>query len=153
MSRCEPRPRKAGGLYAIMLMLRRRTAVRAGALDPVSFEPGMYLYIGSAIRALGARLARHKSASKKLRWHIDYFRRRAVWKGAFVFPLDIGECRLAVVAARGAGGAPAAAGFGASDCRCPGHLISAGGDEGAVRRALLAAGGRPWVEGMEDGLC
>jgi Uri superfamily endonuclease len=51
--------------------LRRKS--RAGKLGKVAFQPGLYIYTGSAMAGLRDRLLRHPSDQKKRRWHIDYF--------------------------------------------------------------------------------
>jgi Uri superfamily endonuclease len=99
---------------------------------------------------LAARLARHKAVSKKLRWHIDYFRQKASWAGAAVFPMDVGECRLAALAAAALDGRIAALRFGASDCRCPGHLIVTQMRPAAALEALCQMGGQPWAEAQGE---
>jgi len=119
------------GVYLFVFDLARTLTVSVGALGKVSLPPGRYGYIGSARRALAARLARHARRRKPLRWHIDYLTRRATSLGAIVWPWDEGrECRVAE-AIRSAGvGSLVVPRFGASDCRCPGHLYALG--EGGV---------------------
>jgi len=88
------------------------------------FRKGIYFYVGSAQRNLSARLERHSRKSKSLHWHIDYLSVKAVMLGAITidgskeqecrFAQDLGEMfELAIP------------GFGASDCRCNGHLFYA----------------------------
>jgi sugar fermentation stimulation protein A len=113
------------GLYIAVFHLPVGRRIRVGRLGRVSFPPGVYLYVGSAQRNLGARLARHARRVKPLRWHVDYLSTKAQMLGAIVVPGGRdGECRLAAELARAY--PRAAAGFGASDCRCGGHLFRAG---------------------------
>ena len=113
------------GLYIAFFRLPGRRRIRAGRLGWFDFPAGVYLYVGRARRGLSARLARHGRRRKRLRWHVDYLSVRAVMLGAAVLPgpLD-GECRLADELARLY--PRFIKGFGASDCRCGGHLFYAG---------------------------
>ncbi|HEX6972519.1 MAG TPA: GIY-YIG nuclease family protein [Limnochordia bacterium] len=95
-----------------------------GALGTFTFPAGLYAYVGSAQRHREARLARHLRRDKRLKWHIDYF--RAAGEVRAVTRLQGGreaECRLASLLAAQPGASLPVARFGASDCRCPGHLI------------------------------
>jgi sugar fermentation stimulation protein A len=112
----------SAGVYIAVFHLPRPLTTRVGALGVFDFAPGYYLYVGSAQRNMDARLARHASPTKPLRWHIDYLSARARMLGAVVIeaPKDA-ECRLASrLAGRYARCVPR---FGASDCRCGGHLF------------------------------
>jgi sugar fermentation stimulation protein A len=72
-----------------------------------------------------ARLARHGRRRKPLRWHIDYLSAKAAMLGAILIPGGRdGECSLAAEVAR-LHPRPVPR-FGASDCRCAGHLFYAG---------------------------
>jgi Uri superfamily endonuclease len=117
------------GSYVLALRLDQARTISAGRLGQFQFPAGHYLYCGSAFGpgGLGARLARHRRRSgdhKRQHWHVDYLRDAAAWEGAWVRasaqPL---ECEWAE-RLRGLDGAKVvAAGFGASDCRCPAHLV------------------------------
>jgi Uri superfamily endonuclease len=111
------------GLYVIIMSLRKPVKARVGALGMVMFERGNYLYIGSAMRFLAKRVARHKKRTKPLRWHIDYFRKVSRWEGSLSFIGHSEECELARLAQKAVEGNIAYSRFGSSDCRCPGHLI------------------------------
>lgn len=115
------------GVYVLILRVRALRGFGAGAWGPADLKGGYYAYVGRARRGLAARLARHaRREGKALRWHIDYLLRAAGLKEAWIFPLGAGECAVARrLEERGAvrGGLE---GFGASDCRCPGHLLYMG---------------------------
>lgn len=114
-----------GGLYIAVFELAAGGRLRVGRLGRFRFERGVYLYVGSAQRNRAARLARHARRRKVLRWHIDYLSARARMLGAILVPGGRdGECRLAAAVARRY--PRAVPGFGASDCRCGGHLFFAG---------------------------
>ena len=113
-----------GGVYIAVFHLAKARSVSVGKLGRFYFRPGVYFYAGSAQRNLSARLERHGKKSKPLRWHIDYLSVRADMLGAIVVagPRQR-ECELAKeLAGMFESAAP---GFGASDCRCAGHLFYA----------------------------
>ena len=62
------------GIYALIVESEAPTIVEVGSLGSVSLDKGLYVYIGSAKGpgGLRARLRRHMSRDKKIRWHIDY---------------------------------------------------------------------------------
>ena len=93
-----------------------------GKLGRFLFRRGFYLYVGSAQRNLSARLERHSKKIKPLRWHIDYLSTKAGMLGAIVIagPRQR-ECELAKELALTF--ELAVPDFGASDCRCGGHLF------------------------------
>lgn len=113
-----------GGVYIAVFFLAKARSVSVGKLGKFYFRPGIYFYAGSAQRNLSARLERHGRKSKPLRWHIDYLSVQAEMFGAIVVagPRQR-ECELAKeLAGLFESAAP---GFGASDCRCGGHLFYA----------------------------
>jgi Uri superfamily endonuclease len=87
---------------------------------------GWYAYAGSALGSGGlqARLARHARTQKRLHWHIDYLLKRArlvqSWHTACPARL---ECAWASALLQVPKAQIAIRRFGASDCRCLGHLI------------------------------
>ena len=103
-----------------MIKLVRARTVRVGALGTFVFPAGRYIYTGSALRNFEARIARHLSRDKRLRWHIDYLLAAPGARVVRVCRAAEGECELNV-ATRGAVIVP---GFGAGDCRagCGSHL-------------------------------
>jgi Uri superfamily endonuclease len=121
------------GTYILALWLDAPQNIQIGRLGRIEFPAGWYLYVGSAMGpgGLQARLARHRrrlADGKRLHWHIDYLREAASWGGAWVsasaqkLECDWAEslCHLPNVEI-------VAFGFGASDCRCPAHLIHVSG--------------------------
>lgn len=110
------------GGYLILMRLPEDTAIYVGALGPMSFKKGFYVYVGSAERGLTRRIERHRRLRKKAFWHIDYLRARAEFVRALpVRTLDDIECPLAETLAGLADGATP--GFGSSDCCCASHLL------------------------------
>ena len=61
------------GCYSLVIELKQRKKIQVGKLGKGEFQPGTYVYTGSAMGGLRARLLRHLSGTKKMRWHIDYF--------------------------------------------------------------------------------
>jgi len=119
----DSRPRAVdGGVCIAIFQLRKDQKVRIGRLGQVRFREGFYFYVGSAQRNLSARLERHGRKEKPLSWHIDYLSAKAEMLGAITIrgPREQ-ECRIARKLA--AMFDLAVGGFGASDCRCGGHLF------------------------------
>ena len=61
-----------GGAYLLVLENPATFEKKVGKLGMVRFEKGFYVYAGSAMKGLAARLARHKRKRKKTHWHLDY---------------------------------------------------------------------------------
>jgi sugar fermentation stimulation protein A len=113
----------AGGAYAVVLRLRRARVLGCGALGRLRLRAGYYVYVGSALNGLDARLARHARRRKRHHWHIDYLRDAADWVGAYPIRTKRRiECELA--AALRACADDAVEGFGCNDCRCGSHLLA-----------------------------
>jgi len=136
-------------LYVVATWVPRCTTIVVGALGPVHFERAWYAYVGSAARARDARVARHLRARRSLRWHADYLFAAHPATQAWLVDTVLTECEVAEQVGRalappgaatdgrpdrcpdGCAALPAvtarpAAGFGASDCGCAGHLLSLG---------------------------
>ena len=106
--------------YQLLIEVARPVRVDVGALGAVTFDAGQYVYTGSAIRSLEARIARHLSANKRMHWHVDLLLGAAGVRVVGVRRLAGPEC---AVNAATCGRIPVA-GFGASDCDagCGAHL-------------------------------
>jgi Uri superfamily endonuclease len=113
-----------GGTYALIMQLEEEADIQVGALGRFLFRPGYYLYVGSALNGVSARVSRHLRARKKLRWHIDYLlgyaRAVEVW---YALGAERSECLWAGVAGRLPEAVAPVPGFGSSDCFCPSHLF------------------------------
>ena len=92
-------------------------------MGELNFKKGYYIYVGSALNSIDARVRRHLSDEKKLFWHIDYLltspnsnvdevileRSSKKW-----------ECSIATeISKKGL----SVNGFGCSDCKCNSHLF------------------------------
>ncbi len=121
----EPRSRRnARGSYVLLIYLDTGKRIEVGKLGVFDFPHGYYLYAGSALGGLRARVKRHFRKEKKLHWHIDYLLEQAkiieVWA---VLSEERLECHLARAARTLPGATVPVSGFGSSDCRCPAHLV------------------------------
>lgn len=115
------------GIYVLIVHILGTETISAGALGALEMRGGYYAYVGRARRGLPARLARHaRREGKRLHWHIDYLLEAATLQEIWVFPLGIGECELAARLEEGGASREGLLGFGASDCRCAGHLLYMG---------------------------
>jgi len=118
-----PTPRPTGS-YALALRLPSRRKIQVGKMGLVEFPRGHYIYFGSALGGLDARVARHFSIEKKLHWHADHLSAEVPWEQAW--QLADGkrwECVWAAAAIARDGVDVPAPGFGSSDCRCISHLV------------------------------
>jgi len=117
------------GTYVLALRLAEAQPISIGRRGEIVFPAGWYLYVGSALGpgGLPARLARHQrrlGPDKRPHWHVDYLRQRALWGGAWACASEQRqECTWAAELRRLPGAEIVAPGFGASDCRCPAHLV------------------------------
>lgn len=111
------------GSYLLLLRLDRPERVGGlGGLGGLGFAAGWHVYVGSAMRALGKRVARHERRRKRFHWHVDYLREAA--EEVVALPIR-GSERLECMIAGALGELLAAGpkGFGSSDCRCATHLF------------------------------
>jgi Uri superfamily endonuclease len=116
------------GCYSLIIDLKRKKNVRVGKLGEAVFPAGTYVYTGSAMNGLGARLRRHCAKTKMIHWHIDHLLTLpdARIKRIILYPAALGqECRQNKRIAARPGAAVILKNFGASDCRsgCLSHLL------------------------------
>ena len=60
------------GIYHAVFQLKKDRIIKVGAQGPIYFPAAFYVYTGTAQKNLAARVKRHASRVKKVRWHIDY---------------------------------------------------------------------------------
>ena len=121
----------SAGSYVLLITLKNAEHIAIGRFGLYAFKVGIYAYSGSAHGpgGLRGRIERHlrHSSLKKRHWHIDALTSHAeimeVWWTTDPARL---ECRWAEMLAQV--GIIEHARFGASDCRCPGHLVYLGED-------------------------
>ncbi|OIP01719.1 MAG: hypothetical protein AUJ96_17175 [Armatimonadetes bacterium CG2_30_66_41] len=115
------------GTYQLHLCLDQPATIEVGRLGTFDFAAGRYVYTGSALGGLEARVNRHLRADKKLRWHIDYLLAHARITRVRRFPSpDRLECALNAHVLGRRGARVPVIGFGSSDCRCSSHLVYLG---------------------------
>lgn len=119
-------PTSSRGTYLLLIWLGKPTKLTVGRAGTFTFQAGWYAYAGSALGpgGLQARLARHARTEKRIHWHIDYLLEHAclVQSWQAVCP-DRLECRWSAALDHIPKAQIVPRRFGASDCRCPGHLI------------------------------
>jgi Uri superfamily endonuclease len=114
------------GTYVLVARLGEMTEITVGQLGTFAFPAGWYAYAGSALGPGGvqARLDRHRRSQKRLHWHVDYLLAHSTLEGSWQIASAARlECTWAAAMCRLPGARLAVPRFGASDCRCPGHLI------------------------------
>ena len=110
------------GSYLLVLELERRKTIKIGRLDTIMFQKGYYIYVGSAMSNLRARIKRHSQKRKKGHWHVDYLTPAA--DGFLSIPIRSSqrqECEIALALSSVMKSGPS--GFGSSDCHCVTHLF------------------------------
>ena len=112
------------GTYCLIISMKKSEKLQIGHLyEDYKFMKGYYVYIGSAMNSLGARINRHMSDDKKMHWHIDYLLKTpnsSLRDVLFNISEKKIECDLAFEIAKDGEEIPK---FGCSDCRCKSHLI------------------------------
>ena len=118
------------GSYIIVIFFPIHSIVKIGALGELSFPPGFYFYVGSAMgngsTSLEKRIKRHISSSenKKTHWHIDYLLndQKSFLERIYILP---SKQRLECVLAREIMNVSDnfIKNFGSSDCDCRSHLL------------------------------
>ena len=106
--------------YQLVIEVTEFLTLTVGKLGKFDFPTGHYVYTGSAKANLEARIARHLSKDKKLKWHIDYLLNASGVHVNQVTRSIENECSCN----QNTPGNCLVAKFGASDCRygCISHL-------------------------------
>ena len=113
------------GIYVLIVEITKTISFSVGALGLLTFDSGLYAYVGSAQNNLDLRVKRHKSSMKHLFWHIDYLLNNEEAKIICVYFAQgdkTKECKIALLLHKNA---DPIAGFGCSDCHCESHLFHA----------------------------
>lgn len=130
------------GTYCLIIYINQDTEISTGALGPINFKSGYYVYIGSAMNSLIPRIKRHLRDDKKLHWHIDYLllnKNSSIEEIIFTASEKRIECKLANLINNRAKNTNMSnniinskinenekyivANFGCSGCNCESHLI------------------------------
>ena len=127
------------GTYCLIISMKKSEKLNIGHLhQDYKFKKGYYVYIGSAMNSLVARINRHLSDDKKMHWHIDYLlesEHSEIREVIFNVSDKKIECDLASAIAENGDGIPK---FGCSDCSCSSHLIYFKGKRDAVNSVKSA---------------
>ena len=109
------------GSYCLVVELDDEKTVKIGKrLGKIQFREGYYVYVGSAMNSLTARINRHLSDEKKLHWHIDYLLKNAkITDIVYAESTEKMECTLSKAISINSAGVKS---FGCSDCNCKSHL-------------------------------
>jgi Uri superfamily endonuclease len=113
-------PRQAPQTYQLLIEVAAPVRVCIGRFGTFDFPAGRYCYTGSAKRNFEARVRRHQSTIKALRWHIDYLLAAPGVQIVEVLRHTRPECQVNQAKV----GEVLVNGFGASDCHagCGSHL-------------------------------
>lgn len=109
------------------IVVENKVAVEVGAIGRHVFSPGRYIYVGSAMNGLEARIRRHLNTSHgspgAVHWHIDYLLKEPKARVEAIYTCaseERMECAIAAAVSRRGSGVKR---FGCSDCRCESHLF------------------------------
>ncbi|MGY5856298.1 MAG: GIY-YIG nuclease family protein [Candidatus Thorarchaeota archaeon] len=111
------------GAYTLIIRIEQSVSIQIKSLGVISFKPGLWVYIGSAMgngsTSLENRLNRHFRKEKTIYWHIDYLLdadteiEEAIWAES----TESAECDLAQSIEAHNNFKPGPRAFGSSDCR------------------------------------
>jgi sugar fermentation stimulation protein A len=110
------------GSYLLILKLGEGKIIPIGKMGNIVFPPGYYIYVGSAMTNLTARMERHRRLRKNHHWHMDYLRQESELETVIPVRTSVSlECPMAEAMREIADWT--ISGFGSSDCSCPTHLF------------------------------
>ena len=114
------------GVYVLIIQVNEDTDVNVGAIGRLTFQKGLYAYVGSAQNNLEQRVKRHLRKEKRRFWHVDYLLGNYATKVVEVLQRKGDKAEECVIAkTMGKRGEPMD-GFGSSDCSCKSHLFRIG---------------------------
>jgi Uri superfamily endonuclease len=111
------------GTYCLLIHLKQNSQIKVGKIGEINFKRGYYMYVGSALNSLEARIKRHLRDDKKLFWHVDYLlavKDAEIDNVQFAISNEKFECDLASQISKNG---TIITGFGCSDCKCESHLF------------------------------
>ncbi len=109
--------------YCLIIKLKKDSTISIGKIGQLNFKKGNYIYVGSALNSIDARVKRHLKSDKKLFWHIDYLlnsSNSSIDKIILERSNIKWECVIAKEIAKEGIGITK---FGCSDCKCDSHLF------------------------------
>lgn len=111
------------GIYHLLIHLPDDRVITVGKLGKFNFAAGYYVYTGSALAGLEARIARHRRQNKRLHWHIDYLLQHSKIIDVFTYQTkERLECDFSDKILLLQGCEIPFKDFGSSDCNCVSHL-------------------------------
>ncbi len=129
------------GAYLLIMEVKKKVSVKTKGKEFL-IEPGYYVYVGSAMNSLEARVRRHMRKEKKLHWHIDYLLKSARILEAILIPSEI---RLEEELSKAVGRyGEAVKGFGASDLRIESNLYRFERNPRGLLEGILSDMGLDW---------
>lgn len=115
------------GIYLLALRLTKNLRITPGRLPETTFPSGLYLYVGRSKNSLQGRIKRHLRKQKKTFWHIDYLLSKSRIEDIWIKLGCFDECQIThKIHHLFRHSRHLVNKFGASDCRCPGHLLYLG---------------------------
>lgn len=109
--------------YCLLIKLNKDSKISIGKLGKLDFKKGYYVYVGSALNSIDARINRHLKSEKKLFWHIDYLlnsSNTSIKEVILERSNEKWECEIATaISKKGIHLSK----FGCSDCKCESHLF------------------------------
>jgi len=111
------------GVYVLVISVDEDIEVDVGALGSISFEKGLYAYVGSAQTGLEKRVERHLGRVKRKFWHIDYLLENEFVNVVKVFCKEAEKSEECRVARKLSEREVPVVNFGCSDCGCVSHLF------------------------------
>lgn len=119
------------GAYCLCINVQDDIPVEVGALGTITFHPGEYVYVGSALNSLEPRVERHLRTSTGehdvTHWHIDYLLRESATTIHSVYVMETDKRLECAIAGKVAEHGEPVKRFGCSDCRCVSHLYKVQG--------------------------
>ena len=111
------------GVYVLVILVDEDIEVDVGALGSISFEKGLYAYVGAAQNSLEKRVERHLGRVKRKFWHIDYLLDNDAVRVVKVFYKEADKAEECKIAGKLGEKSVAVKNFGCSDCGCVSHLF------------------------------
>ncbi len=124
------------GIYCLLIRLENNCKINVGKIGIIEFKSGFYIYVGSALNSLDARLKRHTRKEKRIFWHIDYLLKNAkIIDIIYAKTTERIECKIAELLFNNLKPIP---NFGSSDCKCKSHLFYSDDLEKIINTAINA---------------
>lgn len=117
------------GIYVLIVSVGYEREIRVGSLGTLTFERGLYAYVGSAQNNLEKRILRHLKKQKRVFWHIDYLLSNECVEIIVILFKEAPRSEECQIARALSSLYSAIRNFGSSDCNCTSHLFKINGYE------------------------